>query len=166
MSFITIAGRSDDVFWWFLVLSEDQERKRKNQNRQNYMYLVALKMSLMSFVYRVLWTLKAFWIWFVSKQNFPEVPWQFFPWLYVHVHSSLLWLFIANPQCAFKVILWRLEVVFWCVDPPERECCTFVKIDDNSFKFMQYLTCSTYMYGFNPSIVLILLYLGLHSSYI
>ena len=30
MSFKTIAGRSDDVFWWFPALSEDQENKLSN----------------------------------------------------------------------------------------------------------------------------------------
>ena len=39
MSFQTIAGRSDGVFWWFPALSEDQEKNcRIHQN-----YLVALK---------------------------------------------------------------------------------------------------------------------------
>ena len=38
MSFKTIAGRSDGVFWWFPALSEDQEKNcRIHPN-----YLVAL----------------------------------------------------------------------------------------------------------------------------
>ena len=39
MSFKTIAGMSDGVFWWFPALSEDQEEKNSwiHQN-----YLVAL----------------------------------------------------------------------------------------------------------------------------
>ena len=42
MSFQTIAGRSDGVFWWFPALSEDQDKIcRINQN-----YLVALRHKL------------------------------------------------------------------------------------------------------------------------
>ena len=42
MSFKTIAGRSDGVFWWFPALSEDQEEKN-GWIHQNY--LVALKVQ-------------------------------------------------------------------------------------------------------------------------
>ena len=38
--------------------------------------------------------------------------------------------------CLFKLILRRFEVVFWCL---EWECCTFWKIDGNSFKSTNWL---------------------------
>ena len=50
-----------------------------------------------------------------------------------YVHSSLQWLFIADPQSVFTVVLkknlehLRFEVVFWCL---EWECCTFQIIDE------------------------------------
>ena len=38
---------------------------------------------------------------------------------------------LLTPNLPFKVILREFEVVFWCL---EWECCTFQKIDENSFK--------------------------------
>ena len=61
--------------------------------------------------------------------------------MYIHVapssgHISL------NCNMPFKLILRSFEVVFWCL---EWECCTFWKIDGNSFK-----STNTILHGFNP----------------
>ena len=38
---------------------------------------------------------------------------------------------LVTPHLPFKVILQRFKVVFWCL---EWKCCTFQKIDENSFQ--------------------------------
>ena len=63
MSFKTIAGRSDGVFWWFCALSEDQEKICWiHQN-----YLVAFKLTNWTYVF--LWN--KFFI-YLLKDNLPS----------------------------------------------------------------------------------------------
>ena len=41
---------------------------------------------------------------------------------------------LPNINLYFKLIVRRFEVVFWYLESVEYECCTFWKIDENSFK--------------------------------
>ena len=94
----------------------------------------------MGFVYRVVWDLKALWI-FLSetinflrklqsiKLTFSGCPRKFYHRvMYIAPSSGHIAL---NCNMPFKLILRRFEVVFWCL---EWECCTFWKIGGNSFK--------------------------------
>ena len=99
------------------------------------------KISLIGFVYRVVWVLQALWIFLSETINFLR-----------KLHKSLKLTFLGCPpkfyhsvmyiapsrghislnfNMPFKLILRRFQVVFWCL---EWECCTFWKIDGNSFK--------------------------------
>ena len=51
----------------------------------------------------------------------------------------------SNVKMPFKLILGRFEVVFWCL---QWECCTFWRIDGNSFKFTK-----TIYYGFDGHLI-------------
>ena len=103
-----------------------------------------LKISLMGLVYRVVRVLKALWIFLsetinflrkLHKTNFFGMPLQFYHRvMYIAPSSGHISLNLNMP---FKLILRRFEVIFWCL---EWECCTFWKIDGNSFKFHQYYT--------------------------
>ena len=70
---------------------------------------------------------------------------------FIYKYSSLLWLFIADPQSVnYKVIQRWVGVVFCCL---EWECCTFQNIDENSFKSTNTILLGiknvTYMYTCN-----------------
>ena len=96
------------------------------------------KISLMGFVYRVVWALKALWIFLsetinflrkLHKTNILGCPRKFYHRvMYIAPSSGHISL---NLNMLFKFVLRRFEVVFWCL---EWECCTFWKIDGNSFK--------------------------------
>ena len=64
---------------------------------------------------------------------------------------------LLNLILPFKVILRRIEVVFWCL---KWECCTFQKIDENSFKLtntlymaLNKILCYTQCKKYNSSLV-------------
>ena len=98
------------------------------------------KISLMGFyLYRVVWVLKALWIVFSEtinilsklhiKLTFLGCPRKFYHRvMYIAPSSGHISL---NCNMPLKLILRRFEVVFSCL---EWECCTFWKIDGNSFK--------------------------------
>ena len=98
------------------------------------------KMSLISFVYRVVrvrttspvnlfvWNHQFFWENCI-KLTFSGCPRKFYHRV-MHIapssgHISL------NCNMPFKLFLEMCEVVYWCL---EWECCTFWKIDGNSYK--------------------------------
>ena len=93
------------------------------------------KFSNMGFVYRVVWILKVLWI-FLSEtinifwENCIKLTFSGFYHrvMYIAPSSGNVSL---NCYMDFKLILRRFEVVLWCL---EWECCTFWKIDGNSFK--------------------------------
>ena len=87
------------------------------------------KISLIGFVYRVGWVLKALWIFLSETINFLR-----------KLHNTKIFgMYIApssghislNFDMPFKLILRRFEVVFWCL---EWECCSFLK---DWWKFIQ-----------------------------
>ena len=97
-----------------------------------------LKSYLMGSVYRVIWVLKALWIFLsetinflrkVHKTNIFGMPPKFYHRvMYIASSSGHISMKFNMP---FKFILRRFEVVLWCL---EWECLTFWKIDWNSFK--------------------------------
>ena len=93
-----------------------------------------LEFSLICFVYRVVGVLKALWIFLSETINFlrklhKTMPPKFYDRvMYIAPSSGNISL---NFNMPFKFILRSFEVVFWCL---EWECCTFWKIDGNSFK--------------------------------
>ena len=96
------------------------------------------KISLMGFVYRVVWVLKSpvdLFVWNhqfsekIAKLKFSGCPRKFYHRIiYIAPSSGHISL---NFNMPFKLILRRFEVIFWCL---EWECCTFWKKDGNSFK--------------------------------
>ena len=96
------------------------------------------KKSLMAFVYRVLWILKALWIVLsetihilrkLKNITFWGCPRNFYHrFMYIPPSSGEPLPHINLPLNGF---VRRFEVVFWCL---EWECCTFWKIYENSFK--------------------------------
>ena len=86
----------------------------------------------------VIWVLKALWIilsetiniWRkLHKTKYFGMPPKFYHRvMYIAPSSGHEWLNLYLP---FSLILRRFEVVFWCL---EWECCTFWKIEGNSFK--------------------------------
>ena len=98
------------------------------------------KISLMGFVYRVVWVLKALWIILSETINilrklhktktFSACPRKcYHRVMYIAPSSGHVSL---NCTMQFELILRRFEgFFFWCL---EWECCTFGKIDGNSFK--------------------------------
>ena len=96
------------------------------------------KKILMGFVYRVVRVLKALWIILsetinilrkVQKLTFSGCPRKFYHRV-MHIAPSTGHISLTF-NMPFKLIVRRCEVVFWCL---EWECCTFWKIDGNSFK--------------------------------
>ena len=63
-----------------------------------------------------------------KNKHFQMPPQNFTRVMYIAPSSGHIFLKLNMP---FKLILRRFEVVFWCL---EWECCTFWKIDGNSFK--------------------------------
>ena len=106
------------------------------------------KISLMAFICRVVWVLKALWIFLSDTINFlrklhktihfRDAPENSIIVMYIAPSSGHISLKFDMP---FKLILRSFEIVFWCM---EWECCTFCKIDGNSFKS----TNTTIYYGF------------------
>ena len=97
-----------------------------------------LKVSLMGFVYRVVRVLKALWIFLsetinslrkLHKTNIFGMPPKFYHRVMYKAPSSGH--ISLNFNMPFKLNLRRFEVVFWYL---EWECCTFWKLDGNSFK--------------------------------
>ena len=77
------------------------------------------------------------------KLTFLGCPWKFYHrFMYIHVGPSS-GRALLNLILPFKLILRRFEVVFWCL---KWECCTFWKIDGNSFKFT-----NTILHGLNTA---------------
>ena len=101
-------------------------------------------------MYRVVWVLKALWTFLsetinflrkLHKTNIFGLPRKFYHRvMYIAPSSGHISLDFNMP---FKLILRRFEVVFWSL---EWECCTFGKIDGNSFKS----TNTIMYYVFNP----------------
>ena len=96
------------------------------------------KISLMAFVYRVVWVLKALWIFMSETINFLRngmkltllgCPQKFDHRVMYRAASSGH--ISLNFNMPFKFILRRFEVVFWCL---EWDCCTLWETDGKSFK--------------------------------
>ena len=107
--------------------------------------MVKMKISLMGFVYTVVRVLKPCESFClnpsISRENCQKLTFLRCSWKFYHRvtymapssgHISL------NLNMPFKFILRRFEVVFWCL---EWECCTFWKIDGNSFKSTNTILC-------------------------
>ena len=118
--------------------SAPRERERFQESHLKPMYSFGkwwkLKFSLIGFVYIVVWVLRALWILLSETINILRKlhktnPRKFYHRvMYIAPSSGHI---LLNFNMPFKLILRRFEVVFWCL---EWECCTFWKIDGNSFK--------------------------------
>ena len=85
--------------------------------------------SVMGFIYRVYRVVKALWIFLSETINFlRNLHKTDIRVMYIAPSSGHISL---NFNMPFKLILRRVEVVFWCL---EWECCTVWKIYGNSFK--------------------------------